>query len=325
MCFGGSKGQTQNSQQTTNQDIGWLKPYYENLATRTKQASTAVSNAPYGGQFVAQASPGERQGAQTIGGAASSILPQLQNAAGVAQGNAGNYAGAGQAVLNLGMSQARGDFLDANNPVLQGAINASVNPLADALSRERGRLENTASAQGAGGNSRVDAIRNRMYTDFTRNAGDVTSKLVNDWFARERGLQQNSPNLIAQATALEGAPQSVISSSIAPTVNAGQLIGRAGELERSFDTMQIQNELAKFQESQTAPWRQLFPYAQLLGAIPTPTQTTSTGTTTMQSASNPLMGGLQGALGGASAGSMFGPWGAAGGAILGGILGGFGG
>lgn len=323
--MGGGKNQTTTSNQSTSQDIGWLKPWYEDLANRTKTASNQVSNQPYGGQFVAQAQPGERQGAQVIGNAASGILPQLQAAGTVMQNNAANYGTAGQDVLNLGLSQARGDFLDVNNPILKNAIAASVNPLSDALARERGRLENTASAQGASGNSRVDTIRNRMYTDFTRNAGDVTSKLVNDWFARERGLQQNAPNLIAQATALEGAPQSVISSSIAPTVNAGQTIGRAGELERTFDTLSIQNELAKFQESQTAPWRPLFPYAQLLGAIPTPTQTTSTGTSTAQGATNPLTGMLQGALGGASAGSIFGPWGAGIGAIGGGILGGFGG
>lgn len=321
----GGKDKTTTSSQTVNQDLGWTKRFYEKLAFGAENALANVPKEAYAGNFVAPASAGERQGAQVIGNAASSILPQLQNAGAVAQGNAANYANAGQDVLNLGTAQARGDFLDANNPVLKNAISAAVNPLADTLSRERGRLENTASAQGAGGNSRVEAIRNRMYTDFTRNAGDVTANLVNNWYGRERQLQQNAPNLIAQATALEGAPQSIIANSIAPTVAAGQTIGRAGELERSFDTLQIQNALAQFQEAQTSPWRPYYPYAQLLGAIPSTTQTTAHGTNTVQGQSNPLMGALQGALGGASAGSAFGPWGAGIGAGLGGILGGIGG
>lgn len=320
--MGGGKNQSASSQQSTSQDIGWLKPYYEDLAKRTSDASKTVSNQPYGGNFVAQATPNERAGTGIIANAANSLPGALAPLAAAQQGQAQNYAGSGNAVLNLGMQQARGDFLDPTNPVLNGAIQAAVNPIADVFNANRQRLENTASAQGASGNSRIDVLRNRMMSDFTRSAGDVTAGLVNNWYGRERGLQQNAPQLIAQAAQLEGAPQSVVSSSVAPTVAAGQLIGRAGELERGLDTLGIQNELAKFQESQTAPYRPLYPMAQLLGAIPTPTQTTSTGMTTQQGASNPLAGGLQGALGGASMGSMFGPWGAVLGGLGGGIFGG---
>lgn len=325
---GGGNRTTTSTQQVSQQINPKYDPYFQDLAKRAKAASNVVSNQPYGGNFVAQGTPAESQGINTIYNAANGVLPQLDVLAGVQQGAAANYIGAGSDVAKLGRDTINGVYTDPNNPILTGAINAAVNPLKDALSQNIQRLESTASAQGASGNSRVGELTARLNTDFVRNAGDVASGIVNNWYNRERGLQQNAPQLIAQGAALEGAPGQVASSSIAPTVSAGQLVGRSGELQRGLDTLGVQNQLAQFQEQQTAPYRPLFPYAQLLGSIPVTTQTNATGTTTAPSTGGPLGGVLQGGFGGAALAASLFPgtwWAPLAGAAAGGLTGGFGG
>lgn len=298
MCFGGNK--KIETQQTSSTDINAaFKPYYEDLAKRAKEASFQVSNLPYTGRFNAPANPLEFQGIDIIRNAVTGALPASNAAAGGAITNAAQYGGAGSAAYDLGIRTLGGEFTNPDNPIIQNAITAATRPIQESLDRNLVRTGATAAAQGAYGSSRVDQIKQDLINSAARESGDVGSRIVNDFVARERAFQNAAPQLIGQAGALEGLPTSIINQAVGGQTALGTTLGQAGEVGRSLEGLDIQNALLQFQEQQAAPNRALFPYAQLLGAIPTTTTTTQTG---VQSGGGPSAAtqGLQTALGLAS-------------------------
>lgn len=190
---------------------------------------------------------------------------------------------------NLGIAQARGDFLDpASNPFITGAVEAAQRPLRDQLDQNILQIGDAAQLAGAYGGDRERLLRGQALGDFNQSALDIATQTYAQNYANERQLQQNAGNLIGIADALSMAP--------------GQLLGALGDQEYSW--------------ALEMPWAGLDRMAALLQLG----QGYGTSKGTQTGPAQSTGGGIfSGALGGASAGSAFGPWGAGIGAVLGGI------
>jgi hypothetical protein len=204
-------------------------------------------------------------------------------------------------VLNLGLQQASGAFLDPrSNPALRANIVAATRPVFEAF--DRARLG--AASQGIA--SRRDLLESNLIRDLEREVGDVSSRMIAENFARERGLQQQAPELIDAAVRL---------SQVQP-----ELLAQAGLGQRQLEQLEIEERLRAFEEAIESRFRPLLPLASLI-------QGTNIGQQTRTSApsAGPIGGGITGALGGAAGGGALAS--AAGqnqdlGAILGALAGG---
>lgn len=232
-----------------------------------------------------------------------------QSAVNYLTGQAAGTATGGQELRDLGQATARGDFLNpSSNPYIMGAISAAVDPYREQLDQNILKVGDVSSMNGAYGGDRSALLRASALTGFNKAATNVSASMLADNYGRERQLQQNAGNILAQGNELMLKP--------------GQVLAAAGDQQQSWD-------MARIAALQEAPWTGLDRYASILGQVQPYASTTSTGTETTNSTGtqtpargSTATGVATGALGGAASGfQVGGPWGAA----IGGIVGGLGG
>jgi hypothetical protein len=307
---GVTSGVVSNNQQ--NGPLAQQLPFFQNLWQQAQEAFGQTNGQKFGGSLYA--APNALQT-----GAVSAI-----NAA---------APGMGQGVdelRNLATSQLRGDWLDpATNPYIKNVADAALAPVQDRFNQNKLAISDRAIAQGAYGGSRQDLQELQALDDFSKTSGNITSGIYANNYANERGIQQNSGQLLDQANLLALAgPQA-------------QLAG--GALQQGWQQGGLDAELKKFQMDQAAPWSGMSELANILTAggfgsntgsttstgtqnstsTSTGTQTgVSTGTSTGQSTgtdtskfntsgtnvstpppTNPLLGVLQGLMGGGITGA----------------------
>lgn len=258
-------GGTKETKQTTEP---WkvAQPYYKDLYASAKSAFDQTNNKPYGGETLAQPQIAQRQAVDQV----KQLAPTLS-------------AGA-DPMRQLALSQIRGDWLSPDtNPYIKDVASAAIDPLQKSLDRNLLSIKDRSIASGAYGGARQDLQENSAVDDFTKSAGNVTSNIFAQNFANERGIQQNSGQLLELANAL---------SLAGPTA-----LANAGDVEQGWEQATLDDQLAKFMRDKQAPWEGIGEMANILNA-----GGFSTGTTTEPKPS-PLIGMLQGLMGGASTGA----------------------
>lgn len=222
-----TQGQQQQQTQTqVNQQNGPLtqqSPFYQQLWNAARSAFGQTNG--QSGYFAPTAT--QQQGNAALVGAAPGLGTGVND------------------LRSLATSQLRGDWLNPNtNPYIKDVATAAINPVRDALTGNLHSIEDRAIAQGAYGGSRQDLQQNQALTDFNRTAGDITSGIYAQNYANERGIQQNSANLLDQANIL--------------ALMGPQALSAAGTEQQGWGQAALNDKLS-------APWRGLSEYGNILG------------------------------------------------------------
>ncbi|KKK68561.1 hypothetical protein LCGC14_2942820, partial [marine sediment metagenome] len=112
--------------------------------------------------------------------------------------------GALNEMRDLSRSMIQGDYLNAEaNPYLQSAIGAATRPLAEQFSRYVAPgISSQAQAQGAYGGARHGVAQGVAAGELFQQQADISSQMSAENLARERQLQMQAPQMMAQADAL---------------------------------------------------------------------------------------------------------------------------
>lgn len=291
----GSKKTKSTTNQTTSSNAQanpWApaEPGFNQLATGAQNAAAASQAVPaFTGDLFARPNA-VQEGANT-------------SALGVA-----NWAGEGATQLHqLGLDTIAGKFLDsANNPYLQSAITASINPLREQLTQTVHQIGDRAQQSGAYGGDRQGVTEGTAVRGFNQDAMNLAAQMNYGNYATERQNQINAPSLLQAATAIGLQPS--------------QIMADVGTQQQKWQQSILDEALQKHQMAIDAPWAGLDRLAQVMSIFSPYASQSGTSTTTGTTTQKAPGGGIGGALGGAAAGSAFGPWGAA----IGGLAGLFG-
>jgi hypothetical protein len=263
--MGGSKPQT-----VTQTNTPWKvqTPYYTDLYKRGASALDQTNGQWYQGNTYA--GPNQNQ-------------LDANAAAAAASGSMGTGV---EDLRNMAQSQLRGDWLNPEtNPFIAQTAQAALKPVQQAFDANKLAMNDMAISQGAYGGARQDLQQNRLMDDFTNTAGNLTNDIYYKNYANERGIMQNSADLLDQANRL---------SLAGPTALAA-----AGSQAQGWDQAALDDAQARWTRQQQAPWQGLGEMSNLLssGGFGTSTQVTEAAK------QNPILGILQGLMGGASTGA----------------------
>lgn len=193
----------------------------------------------------------------------------------------------------------------ANNPHLQGAVDATTRPITQAYTNDYlPAVRSEAIKAGGIGGSRQGVHEVLGAEKMYRAVGDQANKTVQDAY---------STNVNAQLKALGLLPQTAMAQTIPGTTQSG-----VGDVRQAQDQARLNENIAGYNYDQLAPWLQGKDLLSTIQGMP--------GATTTSTANNPpqapgIMQGLGGAATGAALGAAILPGvGAIPGAALGGLL-----
>jgi hypothetical protein len=241
-----------------NKPWGPEEQAYKDLYASATSAFNSVDKNPYGGEYFAAPNADQQAG-----------LASLKDAAG--------NMGGGQELQDLAKSQINGDFLKMT-PELSGMIKAALDPITRKYSEVLlPGARDAAISGGAYGGARQDLQENQILQDYGNEASNTTANIAFQNYANERGIQQNSGNLLNQAHSLMEDP--------------GKTLFSVGDTEQGWDQQQLAAEYQKWADAQSAPFNGMDKYAAILGSG-------GFGTQTQTKSSNPIAEVLQGLAGG---------------------------
>ena len=281
----GGGGDTQTTQRTSPWE--GQQPYLRQIFSEAQRQYQGPAPQYFPGSTVAPLAPETQQAQEAM----------RQYASGPAQQLAGQTTAAQQFAL--------GPVLDVgNNPYVQGAAQAAVNPVVDALlERALPAVRHGAVAAGGYGGSRQQLAEANAVRDATQAMVDRTAGLY------ERAYGQG---LDTFARGLALAPQT-LQAGAAPA----QMLDLVGQQQRDYQQALIDDQIARHNFEQSLPATRLAQYLQFVQGNYGGT-TMSTGRAPGGSAMSGLMGG---AMGGAALGSMIPMVGPGMGAVAGALLG----
>jgi hypothetical protein len=206
--------------------------------------------------------------------------------------------------IQKGVQFGMGDVMDVNNnPYLQSAIGAAIQPITQAYSGVGGALSNIRSganeAQQYGG-SRQGIAEGIAASQYMGNVGNTAAKMASDGY--NRGLDTFEKTLMFSPQALDA------------TMLPVSWLSGVGAQKESLSQSMADYEANAGMWDLNAPWLGLQNYANIVFGGGSNGGTSTATTTGGSNSRSPLMG----ALGGAASGySIAGPWGAAAGGLLG--------
>jgi hypothetical protein len=272
--MGGSSQTTESHAMTeklpTKEAQKYLDPLYQ-------QGWGFTNNIPQ--DYVAQANPLMQSGAQQI----ANVAPTMGTT--------------GQPLVDMATRIARGEFLDPNNdPTFAGLRTATVNPLLDTLRNQvlPGLTGQAIQAGGVGGGpsafggASLGIPQESALNDFSKAATDAVARAASQSRLAGMSLIPQAGNIAAQGEQLKLLP--------------GTVTGQAGEMQRSFTQMAIDDALKRYGTGQDA--QQKFANLLATGGWGTQEQNATSKTTQETSTAAQILQGLSGAAG--IAGAMFG-------------------
>ncbi len=189
--------------------------------------------------------------------------------------------GVGGDILDLGQKQIRGDFLSPDsNPFLRDTVDAAVRPVVENFENVLlPSLRSGIEGAGAFDSTRRQLLESDLGGRVSNQIGDISTQLFGENFARERGIQQTTPGLLASGT----------KQFLLPNL----LRSGVGQAFQQNEQRGLQNELAQFREQKdaiTRPGRAALPFLTAAAGAPADLKQTSPGV-------SPFSQGLQGGLG----------------------------
>lgn len=271
---GGSKQPSTTTQTSKTEPWAGQQPYLQDLFARAQSASQQTPTY-FPGQTVAPQSQATQQSLAMGQQTAQNLQPAAQ-------------ATTDSMIFNLGAGRDVG-----NNPYLQSAIQAAINPVMQNFSSVGGPLANIRShftAGNSGGSGTREGIAAGVaQRGLQQQVGDISSTMT---FNAYQQAQDNALRTLALA------PQTMQAASY-----PAQLLGQVGGAQDAYAQQLINAQIERHNFQQQAPWIPLQNYGQLVaggnfGSSGTATST-APGTRT-----NPLMQGIGGAATGAALATM---------------------
>jgi hypothetical protein len=213
---------------------GFLRPYVKDLLNRGQAASYKVSDQPFSGNFYAPAQQSEFD--------AANMTQQVGRSLG---------SNSGQGLIDLGQATARGDYLSpGSNPYLQANLDTLRNEGMKNFADYSKAATSRSIGGGAYGGDRGQLAQATLGADTERAIQDQQSNVLLKNYMAERQLQQGAGQLITQGAGINAL--------------GGELLGAGGKQQRSLEQIARDEELAKFNEANAAPFRGLDQYANLV-------------------------------------------------------------
>jgi len=155
----------------------------------------------------------------------------------------------GQNIIALGNQLANPSL----NPLLPGAIEAASRPVLEAGNFANQELLRGAEQFGAAGGSAVRQAQTEVAGGTQRQLSDLASQLA---FA----TSESALNRSLQAPG-------VLNAGFGLTQLPGQQLSNIGDAQQDLDSVELNENLAQFRESQTAPFAALRQIAEILGLV----------------------------------------------------------
>lgn len=257
-------GPSRQTQETVNKPWGPQEEAYKNLFASAESAFGMTPKTPFAGDYFAPPTAAQLSGAESVKAAAPGMsvgFPEIRN---------------------LGVAQARGDFLSPeSNPFLAATIEAAINPVLKKYTQNIfPAIDDASISGGAYGGARQSIEQEKAAEDFGAESSRVAAQIAYDNYLKERAIQQQTPQLLNAANELSLAP--------------GNTLLGVGGVEQGWDQDVLAGEYQRWLDSQSAPWAGLDKFAAALGAGGFGSQTQ-----TLEKQANPLTEILQGLVGGA--------------------------
>ncbi len=170
------------------------------------------------------------------------------------------------------------------NPLLPGAIDAASRPVLDFANVANQELLRGGEQFGAAGGSAVRLAQGQIASGTQRQLSDLASQLAFQTSEKALDRSLHAPSVLGQGFGLTQLP--------------GQQLGQIGGQQRMLESIETNENLAQFRESQTAPFTALNMIANILSGLPF--DSSSAGTNTQQL--DPFMKFLQFILGAGAVG-----------------------
>jgi len=281
-----------------------LRPYLEMGLQRANQLFFGAQPSLFSGQMYVSPSAQTLQALSQQEALAKGAQPTLEAAQQAYQASLGQ----------IGQTAA-GGFLQGN-PYQQAMLAAATRPLTQQFSEQvLPGVASLYSRAGRYGSGAMERALGGATEAYGRALGDVSSNIVGQDYARERGLQQQAQ--MGQAALAQAAP-SFFQMGFLPS----QTLAQIGAAREQIAAQPLQEQIQRYQYSQQQPYEALRGFLSSVYGTP---MGSSQYAQTPQSKTNYLTQGLGGALLGSQVGNLFGGIGGLSGSQTGAILGGLGG
>jgi len=153
----------------------------------------------------------------------------------------------------LAQNTLKGDYLDYNNPYLQGAITNATNPLIDTFKTQVApTIDSQFAGSGRYGSGLYAQARNRAEDTLTDSLADKSMDIAYKNYANERAIQDG---LLNQASALSDLEY-----------GDAKMLTDIGQVREDYAQADLDDQIAKFDAEQKQPFDFLNAYANAINS-----------------------------------------------------------
>jgi hypothetical protein len=297
-------GQTQQSNQVSQVQ---LPPWVSNAAQQNYGLAQQVANRPlqqYQGQMVADVAPQQQQSWDTAATSGQAGLPQY----GAAQAGYQGVLGSSAPQVQAG-SLANTNLSPYMNPYTQNVINATLPIMQQNLGVQQAGNQSQAAGAGAYGGSRQAIQQGVTQAQGAMGMGQMAQQLNQANFGQaQSAAQQDIQSQLAAAQGNQNAylqQQNLQNQAAGGMANLGSLANQnqlqsymmqqgAGTAEQTQAQNEINAQMQKFNQAYQYPTTQMNTLLASLGMTPYGQSQTTSGQTTTQAQTDPMMSALGG-------------------------------
>jgi hypothetical protein len=261
---GGAKQPTSQTVTQTNLPE-YARPYFENLLQRG-QAESYREYTPYGGERIAQVTPGQTQ-AQT-----EALGMRTPGQFGAATSGLGYGAGMGYGAAMQGLGAAFTDPTQMMSPYMQGVVDIQKRQAMTDAQKQQLAANLGAARQGTYGGARQLLAMTEREKALGERMGDIQAKGLQDAYAAaaQRGQMLGQLGMEGLRTGLTGAGELGKLGSAEQEANLKRIQAQAaaGAEQREYNQQLLDTQYADFLRQRDYPMEQLGYFSNLLRGLP---------------------------------------------------------
>jgi hypothetical protein len=273
MGKGGGAKQPTNQTVTQTNLPEYARPYFENLLQRG-QAESYREYTPYGGERIAQVTPGQTQ-AQT-----EALGMRTPGQFGEATRGLGFGAGMGYGAAMQGLGAAFTDPTQMMSPYMQGVVDIQKRQAMTDAQKQQLATNLGAARQGTYGGARQLLAMTEREKALGERMGDIQAKGLQDAYtaAAQRGQMLGQLGMDGLRTGMTGAGElgKLGTAEQAANLQRIQAQAAAGAEQREYDQQLLDTQYADFLRQRDYPMEQLGYFSNLLRGVPVQLGSTQT-------------------------------------------------
>jgi hypothetical protein len=274
MGKGGGSSRAPSQQTVTQTNLPeYARPYFENLLNRG-QAESYRQYTPYGGERIAEMTPGQTQ-AQT-----EALGMQTPGQFRTATGGLGYGSGMGFGTAMQGLGAAFTDPTQMMSPYMQGVVDIQKRQAMTDAQKQQLSANLGAARQGTYGGARQLLAMTEREKALGERMGDIQAKGLQDAYsaAAQRGQMLGQLGMEGLRTGMTGAEGlgKLGTAEQAANLQRIQAQAAAGAEQREYQQQMLDTAYADFLRQRDYPMEQLSYYSSLLRGIPVQMGSTQT-------------------------------------------------